>query len=53
VRAPSNKIVVVEGLTDYIVVDEGDRLLICRRNNEQSIKGFVNDLRIQFDDEST
>ncbi len=52
VRAPSNKIVVVEGLTDYIVVDEGDRLLICRRNNEQSIKGFVNDLRIQFDDES-
>ncbi|MBI1317269.1 NTP transferase domain-containing protein [bacterium] len=51
VRAPAHKIVVLEGLTDFIVVDEGDRLLVCHRHNEQAIKSFVNDLRIRFDED--
>lgn len=45
VRLPKGKIAVIEGLTDYIVVDSGDKLLICRKTEEQRIKQFVNDIQ--------
>ncbi len=38
IRAPKDKLVVVGGLDDYIVVDEGDVLLIYPKNREQDIK---------------
>lgn len=41
VRAPEGKRVVVGGLDDYIVVDEGDVLLIWPKGREQEIKGLV------------
>jgi len=40
-----NKILVVEGLENYIVVDTSDVLLICRKNQEQFIKEIVNQLK--------
>ena len=39
------KLIVVEGLDDYIVVDTEDVLLICRKENEQRIKEIVADVR--------
>ena len=44
------KLVVVSGLNDYIVADEGDVLLICPKSEEQQIKTIVNDARAKFGD---
>lgn len=43
--ANSEKLVVVDGLKDYIVADSDDVLLICPIANEQLIKQYVNDVR--------
>lgn len=45
-----DKLVVVDGLTGYIVADAGDVLLICPKSNEQSIKNMVNDAKQAFGD---
>lgn len=47
---PDDKLVVVSGLTDYIVADAGDVLLICPRSEEQQIKHMVNDVQQRFND---
>lgn len=43
--ADRDKLVVVDGLHDYVVADEGDVLLICPLANEQLIKQYVNDVK--------
>ncbi|NOU59237.1 mannose-1-phosphate guanylyltransferase [Marinifilum caeruleilacunae] len=40
VNMPTNKKVVIQGLQDYIVVEENDVLLICKKEEEQRIKEF-------------
>ena len=47
IKAPTEKLIVVQGLTNYIVVDTPDALLICNREDEQQIKLFVNDIKSQ------
>jgi len=42
-----DKIAVLEGLQNYIVVDTEDVLLICHRDNEQLIKNYVNDVKMK------
>jgi mannose-1-phosphate guanylyltransferase len=37
---------VIEGLDDYIIVDTKDVLLICKKENEQQIRQFVNDVKM-------
>lgn len=44
------KLVVVEGLKDYIIADAGDVLLVCPLGEEQRIKQFVNDVKITLGD---
>ncbi len=46
---PDDKLVVVDGLSDYIVADADDVLLICPKTREQHIKQMVNDVRLRFD----
>lgn len=46
----SDKLIVVDGLKDYIVADAGDVLLICPKAEEQRIKNMVNDAKISFGD---
>jgi mannose-1-phosphate guanylyltransferase len=48
VRSEGNKVAVVQGLEGYIVVDTNDVLLICKKDDEQQIKQFVNDVKIKF-----
>ena len=45
VHAPNNKLVVLQGLEDFIVVDTSDVLLICKRENEQQIKEYVTEIK--------
>lgn len=48
---PKNKVTIVSGLKDYIVVDTDDVLMICPRSEEQNIKSFIEDIRYKTGDE--
>ncbi len=50
INVSDKKCVVVQGLTDYIVVDSEDILLICKMKDEQMIKQFVNDVKLKLGD---
>ncbi|MBL7693025.1 MAG: mannose-1-phosphate guanylyltransferase [Flavipsychrobacter sp.] len=45
VKAPDDKLVVLQGLENFIVVDTPDVLLICERNREQQIKEYVAEVK--------
>jgi mannose-1-phosphate guanylyltransferase len=47
VNMPHDKVVVLQGLTDYIVVESENILLVCRKADEQQIRQFVNDVRLK------
>jgi mannose-1-phosphate guanylyltransferase len=47
VNMPRNKLVVINGLKDFIVVEDEDALLICRMSDEQKIRQIVNDVKIE------
>ena len=44
VSLPKNKIAVIQGLDDYIIVDSGDALLIVSKEQEQNIKLYLEDV---------
>lgn len=46
VYGQKGKLIVLQGLSDYIVVDTNDALLICKKADEQKIKSIVNDLKV-------
>ena len=45
VNVPKDKLVVLQGLDNYIVVESNDTLLICKKEDEQKIKQFVSDIK--------
>lgn len=45
IRVPKDKMVVLKDLEDYIVIDEGDMLLVWPKSKEQEIKKFVEGLK--------
>jgi mannose-1-phosphate guanylyltransferase len=45
VHAPENKLVLLQGLDDFIIVDTKDALLICKRDKEQEIKEYVAEVK--------
>jgi len=44
-RAPEGKLVVAKGLNNFIVIDEGDVLLIYPKNKEQEIKAITQSIK--------
>ncbi len=44
INIPQNKVLVVEGLENYIIAESDDVLLICKRDNERRIRDFVNEV---------
>ncbi|MFT5749289.1 MAG: mannose-1-phosphate guanylyltransferase [Ancylomarina sp.] len=46
INVPNEKLVVVQGMNNYIIVDSKDTLLICKKENEQDIKTFIGDLKV-------
>ena len=45
VHAPDKKLVLLQGLRDYIIVDTEDALLICKKDKEQQIKEYVAEVK--------
>ncbi len=45
VSADNDKLLVLQGLDDFIVVDTKDVLLICKKEKEQSIKEYVAEVK--------
>lgn len=45
VHADNDKLIVLQGLDDYIVVDTKDVLLICKKDQEQQIKEYVAEIK--------
>lgn len=50
IRVPKDKAVVVQGLDDFIVIENENVLLICKKENEQQIRQYVNDVQIDLGD---
>jgi mannose-1-phosphate guanylyltransferase len=46
VSVPKEKLVVLQGLKDYIVVESNHSLLVCKKDDEQKIKQFVTDIKL-------
>ncbi|MFV0530514.1 MAG: mannose-1-phosphate guanylyltransferase [Flavobacteriales bacterium] len=44
----SDKVTVIEGLKDYFIVDTDEVLVICKKENAQDVKLYVNDVRKNF-----
>ncbi|MBP3254079.1 MAG: mannose-1-phosphate guanylyltransferase [Bacteroidales bacterium] len=47
ITVDDNKLAVIQGLNDYIVVDSQNVLLICKKSEEQRIKQFLTDVEVQ------
>jgi mannose-1-phosphate guanylyltransferase len=45
VHVPDHKLVLLQGLHDYIIVDTKDVLLICKKDQEQEIKEYVAEVK--------
>ena len=43
-----NKLAVIQGLDDYIIVESDNVLLVCKKSEEQRIKQFVADVSIKY-----
>ena len=50
ISVPKNKAIVLQGMEDFIIVDNDNVLLICKKDNEQQIRQYVNDVQIDFGD---
>ena len=50
VNMPEEKLVVLQGLDDYIVVEDEGTLLVCRKEDEQHIRDIVNTVKIEKGD---
>jgi mannose-1-phosphate guanylyltransferase len=50
VHVPDNKLVLLQGLKDYIIVDTKDVLLICKKDKEQEIKEYVSEVKRNMGD---
>ncbi len=45
VHVPDEKLVLLQGMKDYIVVDTKDVLLICKKDKEQELKDYLAEVK--------
>ncbi|MCH5716224.1 hypothetical protein [Niabella hibiscisoli] len=45
IHTSNKKLILVQGLEDYIVVDTDDVLMICKKEKEQEIKDYVSEIK--------
>ncbi len=50
VALPQGKLAIVQGLEGYIVAESDNVLMICKLEEEQRIRQFVNDVTLKFDE---
>lgn len=51
IKVSDDKLVVIQGLNDFIVVENDNTLLICKKRDEQKIKQFVTDIKSKKGDQ--
>lgn len=51
VRLPSGRIAVMQDLQDFMVVEEGQVLVICKKDDQAAIRKFVNEVQVNMGDE--
>ena len=51
VNVQDDMLVVLQGLDDYIVVQNGNIILVCKREHEQKIKQYVTDIKTEIGDD--
>lgn len=51
IKLPAGHVAVVQGLEDYVVVEEGKVLVICKKDDQKNIRKFVNDARLNLGEE--
>jgi mannose-1-phosphate guanylyltransferase len=47
IHMPDKKLVVLQGLDDYIVVEDDNILLVCRKKDEQQLRQIVDDVKLK------
>lgn len=45
INLPSGKVAVIQGLKDYVIVQSDDVLLIVKKEDEQNIKHYLEDVK--------
>ena len=45
---PQNKLAVIDGLEGYLIAESDNVLLICKKDEEHSIRKYVNDAQIKL-----
>jgi len=48
INMPKDKLVVLQGLNNYIVVESDNILLVCKKDDEQEIKQYVNEIKLKL-----
>jgi mannose-1-phosphate guanylyltransferase len=51
IAIPKGKLAVLQGLEDYLVADTGNVLLICKKNDANTIRRYVNDVQVKLGEE--
>ncbi len=46
INMPEEKLVILQGLDDYIVAEYDGALLVCKKSQEQQIRKFVNEIKL-------
>lgn len=51
IAMPEGKLAVIDGLDGYLITENDDVLLICKKDEEHTIRKYVNDVQIKYGDE--
>jgi mannose-1-phosphate guanylyltransferase len=51
IAVPEGKLAVLQGLEDYLVADTPNVLLVCKKDDETTIRRYVNDVQVKLGDE--
>lgn len=51
INVAGKKVVVLDGVTDLVIVNTDDALLICKRENEENIKELLEQAKFKFGDD--
>ena len=51
VTLPANKLIVIKDLDDYLIAEEDNVLVICKKEDAAGIRQFVNDVQVKLGEE--
>lgn len=50
ISLPKDKLIVIEGLDGYLIAQDENVLLICKKDEEHTIRKYVNDAQLKYND---